>query len=232
MSYRRKVDISEKIKIISMESNNEQLIYELIDIEWHIDYDFEIEDHVSVVADCSSLEGFENPDKQEPKIERDAEGIPMGNSPEEKEMRREIIYNFLAQWRTSHPQEAIVNKDLKEPIKVVHRSLSEASAHTARSYKSTKAFLQLDTILMEAKKYGESLTKADDKSQKNLEKMIIMTYRLENLGLVKLTVGVRRKTHEKIEYGLTVPPKGIPLIEPELRIQDKTKKKKASHRKR
>lgn len=108
--------------------------------------------------------------------------------------------------------------------------MSEAGAHSAKSYKSTKAFLQLDTILSEAKKYGESLTKSDDKNQKNLEKMIIMTYRIENLGLIKLTVGVKRQTHEKIEYGITVPPIEKPLIEPELRIQGK--KKKASHRNR
>lgn len=216
-----------------MESNNEQLIYELIDIEWHIDYDFEEEGHVSVVADGSSLEGVElNPDKQEPKIERDAEGIPMGNSPEEKEIRREIVHKFVQDWRYSHPGEAIINKDIKEPIKIDHLSLREACSHSPRSYKSTKALLQLETIVAEAKKLGESLTKQEDSSQKSFEKMIVMVHKIENLGLIKLTIGVKRKTHEKIEYGITVPPKGTPLIDPELRIQDKTKKKKASHRKR
>lgn len=77
---------------------------------------------------------------------------------------------------------------------------------------------------------GESLTKSEDKNQKNLEKMIILPHRIENLGLIKLTVGVKRQTHEKIEYGITVPPKEKPLIEPELKIQGK--KKKTSHRKR
>lgn len=216
-----------------MESNNEQLIYELIDIEWHLDYDFVPEGHVSVVADGSSLEGFEvNPNKQEPKIERDAEGIPMGNSPEEKEMRREIVHKFVQDWRYSHPGEVIINKDLQEPIKVDHLSLREACSHSPRSYKSTKALLQLETIVAEAKKLGESLTKQEDSSQKSFEKMIIMVHKIEGLGLIKLTIGVKRKTHEKLEYGITVPPKGTPLIEPGLRIQDKTKKKKASHRKR
>lgn len=56
----------------------------------------------------------------------------------------------------SHQIEWCVNKDLQEPIKVVHLSLSEAGAHFSKSYKSTKAFLLLDTILSEVKKYARS----------------------------------------------------------------------------
>lgn len=35
------------------------------------------------------------------------------------------------------------------------------------------------------------------------EKMIVMEYNCPGIGLIKLTVGVRKITHEKIQYCIT-----------------------------
>ena len=206
------------------------LEYELIDIEWSLDYDF-TDDATSPVVRDDAGEQSEDESK-ELRIEYDAEGIPMGSNHEDEVIRRNIIHEYLQEWRHTHPEGSVYNNDLNEDIKVVQISLREACKHSARSYKSTKAALMLETIIGGARKYGESKTKPSDVSQKGFEKMIIMTYSLQSLGLVKLTIGVKRKSHEKIEYGISVPPESVPLIAPELRIQEKGKKKKASHRRR
>lgn len=156
----------------------------------------------------------------------------MGNEPQEESLCRQIIHNYIQNWRFSHPDEYIVNKQLNEPIKIIQVSLREACKHSARSYKSTQAVLMLETIVAEAKKVGESRIKPDDNSQKIFEKIIVMSYRKEGLGIVKLTIGVRKRTHEKVEYCISVHQEGVPFIDPELKIQDKSKKKKTSHRKR
>ena len=39
--------------------------------------------------------------------------------------------------------------------------------------------------------------------QKPFEKMIIMKYDCVGIGVVKMTVGVRRRTHEKVQYCIT-----------------------------
>ncbi len=40
-------------------------------------------------------------------------------------------------------------------------------------------------------------------NQKPFEKMIIMKYDCVGIGVVKMTVGVRRRTHEKVQYCIT-----------------------------
>lgn len=187
--------------------------YELLEIEWSLDYSF---DHNETKTTLIRDDVNDTPTEIRPVYE--------------EETRRKIIHDFIQNWRESHPEGAVFNKDLQEPIKVLQVSLREACKHSARSEKSTKAVLQLETILAEAKKIGESRTKIGDASQKNLEKMIIMAYYSDELGMVKLTVGVKRQTHDKIEYSITVPPKGTITIDPAIKITGK--KKKTSYRKR
>lgn len=134
-------------KFVNME---DFLEYELLNIEWELNYEFDLESPGRMVRDTAGDANSET----KLSLVYDENGIPMGDSAEEIKIRREMIFTFLAQWRVTHPNGSIMNKDLHEPIKVVHVSLSEAGAHSAKSYKSTKAFLLLDTVLSEAKKYG------------------------------------------------------------------------------
>ena len=62
----------------------------------------------------------------------------------------------------------------------------------------------LSEILEKAEKKGASKNaNPEKKSQKGFEKIITMEYRKEAFGLIKLTVGVKRGTKEKIQYCLT-----------------------------
>ena len=48
-----------------------------------------------------------------------------------------------------------------------------------------------------------SLPSKENGNQKPFEKMIIMKYDCVGIGVVKMTVGVRRRTHEKGQYCIT-----------------------------
>ncbi|MBQ0056060.1 MAG: hypothetical protein KBT20_00250 [Bacteroidales bacterium] len=196
--------------------------YELLGIEWP--YDFLNNTKPAIVCDESVI-STSGKDKDEI-VEEDEMGIPTGEGKIAESKRRQIIHRFLQEWRHSDSKSSVFNKNLNEPIQVVQVSLREACKHSARSYYSTKAVLELETILAEARKVGESNTKPGDNSQKNFEKMLIMTHHLEGIGLVKLTVGVRRHTHEKVEYGLTAHKEGTPLINSDLKIKDKKSRHK------
>ena len=82
-------------------------------------------------------------------------------------------------------------------------SIIETSEHAAKSYLSTLAVLQLDAILVGAKKVSIKKTKVGNKNQKPFERMMIMTYELNGIGTVKMTVGIRRRTKEKVQYCIT-----------------------------
>ena len=41
------------------------------------------------------------------------------------------------------------------------------------------------------------------KNQKPFERMMIMEYDVAFIGKVKMTVGIRRRTHEKVQYCIT-----------------------------
>ena len=68
--------------------------------------------------------------------------------------------------------------------------------------KTTLAILQLDAILTGAKTVNTVPVKKNG-NQKGFEKMLIMHYRCPGIGTVKMTVGVKRRTHEKIQYCIT-----------------------------
>ena len=82
-------------------------------------------------------------------------------------------------------------------------SIVETSEHAAKSYLSTLAVLQLDAILTGAQKISIKKTKVGNKNQKPFERMMIMEYELTGIGKVKMTVGIRRRTKEKVQYCIT-----------------------------
>ena len=82
-------------------------------------------------------------------------------------------------------------------------SIVETSEHAAKNYLSTLAVLQLDAILVGARKVSIQNVKQNNKNQKPFEKIIIMEYDLVEIGKVKMTVGVRRRTREKVQYCIT-----------------------------
>lgn len=63
--------------------------------------------------------------------------------------------------------------------------------------------MQLDAILIGAKKISISKIKENNKNQRVFERIMIMEYELIGIGRVKMTVGIRRRTREKIQYCIT-----------------------------
>ena len=61
----------------------------------------------------------------------------------------------------------------------------------------------LDAILAGAKKVSVQKPKPGNKNQKPFERILIMEYELAFIGKVKMTVGVRRRTQEKVQYCIT-----------------------------
>lgn len=130
------------------------------------------------------------------------DGIPTGDTPEDVVKRRNIIANFYREWKLKNPLQQRFNLSLKEYINIRFVSITETCTHASRSYLSTLAVLQLDAILTGAKKVTTVPAKKNQ-NQKEFEKMLIMHYLCPGIGTVKMTVGVKRKTHEKIQYCIT-----------------------------
>lgn len=128
--------------------------------------------------------------------------IPNGNNPDDVECRRQIISKFYHDWKEKNPSQRKFNLSLKEYINIRFVSITETCTHAARSYFSTLAVLQLDAILTNARR-GSTVRSKDNGNQKPFEKMIVMHYECVGIGLVKMTVGVRRRTHEKVQYCIT-----------------------------
>lgn len=128
--------------------------------------------------------------------------IPQGNSPEEIEERRKIISRFYNEWKVCNPSLKRYNLSLKEYINIRFVSITETCTHAAKTYYSTLAVLQLDAILTNAKRVSTVRAKTN-RNQKPFEKMIVMHYECVGIGTVKMTVGIRRRTHEKVQYCIT-----------------------------
>jgi hypothetical protein len=185
-----------------------------------IEFELESEDtpnKTSIVADDSN---------EDSTISRDADGIPLGDSLEEIKLRSEIIRDFFHKWKELHPEQMVYNECLKENILVRNVTLIEAREHSSKSYKSTRAFLQMDEVLAKAEMVGETMPKPNDKNQMPFERIYVMRYDTEDLGVVKLTLGVRKRTREKIQYGISVPPSGQSLMPPKGKSKANNKKKK------
>lgn len=129
--------------------------------------------------------------------------IPEDNSVESIKIRERIIRDFYREWKEKNPSQRKYNLSLKEYINIRMVSIVETSEHAAKTYLSTIAVLQLDAILMGATKVSVKKTKPGNRNQKPFEKMMIMEYDVAFIGKVKMTVGIRRRTHEKVQYCIT-----------------------------
>lgn len=129
--------------------------------------------------------------------------VPEDNSIESIKVRERIIREFYREWKEHNPSQRKYNVSLKDYINIRMVSIVETSEHAAKTYLSTIAVLQLDSILMGARKVSIKKTKPGNKNQKPFERMMIMEYELQYIGKVKMTVGIRRRTHEKVQYCIT-----------------------------
>lgn len=129
--------------------------------------------------------------------------IPEDDSIESIKVREKIIRDFYREWKEKNPSQRKYNLSLKEYINIRMVSIIETSEHAAKNYLSTIAVLQLEAILMGAKKITVNSTKQGNKNQKPFEKMIVMEYDVAFVGRVRMTVGVKRRSHEKVQYCIT-----------------------------
>lgn len=129
--------------------------------------------------------------------------IPKGNTLDEIKQREQIIRDFYREWREKNPSQRKYNLSLKEYINIRMVSIVETSEHAAKNYLSTLAILQLDAILVGARKVAIKKTKPGNKNQQPFERMMIMEYDMMGIGSVKMTVGIRRRTQEKVQYCIT-----------------------------
>lgn len=128
--------------------------------------------------------------------------IPRGNTPEEIERRQALILQFYREWKVANPTQRVFNNGLKDYINIRKVSISETARHAAKTYLSTLAVMQLDGILACAKKVRIGKPKARN-SQSKFQAMIEMEHNCPGVGKVKLTVGVKLRTHIKIQYCIT-----------------------------
>ncbi len=130
--------------------------------------------------------------------------IPTGYTKEEKKQRKQFIKDFYRLWETINPAKKIFNKSLNDFINVRYISVDETAGQASHSYVSTLAIMFLTEILENAKRKGIPKNADSTKeNQKGFEKIIVLEYRKKAFGIIKLTVGVKRGTKEKIQYCVT-----------------------------
>jgi hypothetical protein len=130
--------------------------------------------------------------------------IPTGNNKGDFKIRKQIIWQFYQDWKKKNPSQKKYNLALKDYINIKYVSIDETSHQAAKSYLSTLAVLQLDSILTMARKYREVKAKPKNKNQKQFNKLLWMRYNLPGVGEVKLMVGIVRRTNDKVQYCITV----------------------------
>ena len=129
--------------------------------------------------------------------------IPMGNSKEEQNLRKEVISQVYRKWTEENPNKRVYNRSLKHYINIRYLSINETMRHAAKTYSSTLALLQLDTILRYSVVYGKPKPpKKGVANQKVFSYMLEMHYELIGIGIVKMMVGVKQ-TGEKVQYCIT-----------------------------
>lgn len=209
-----------------MTDNRELIEYELIDVTFELTYVLPEDERVYMVGEETFI-----PSKNTPIIDYDADGVPKGSSHEEVVIRRQIIHDYIQRWRAEHADDPrIYNNDLKDYVKINQLFLLESVAHAAGRYMSTKAILRMEEVIREAKIIGLSKKKEGDKNQKPFHHMIVLLYRCEELGNVKMVVGVRLRTSEKVQYSITVPQPGTPFIDKDMKKDTHTENRKQKKR--
>ena len=128
--------------------------------------------------------------------------IPQGNEIEEIKTRKALIIDFYRQWRAAHPSQKMYNNNLKDYINIRQISINETAYHASKTYLSTLAVLQLDAILACARKVRIGKPKARS-NQSRFQAVIQMEHECPGVGLVRLMVGVRFRSHLKIQYCIT-----------------------------
>jgi len=185
--------------------------YELIDIQWDLE---------PLTENTSLANEVRDDSVQWKSLMADENIVPENKSQEATQLRRQIIQDFWEAIKVAIPdngERTIYNLALSENIHIVYRSYEEAHTHSAKSMESTKAFLRLVDVLTNARPVARVATKAGDANQKEYSHILIMTYEYEDLGRLKITLGIRRKTsleglHEKDLYAITALQDGQKLI--------------------
>ena len=132
------------------------------------------------------------------------EEIPLGETKEEKKQRKKFIKDFYRLWATINPSKMAFNKSLNDFINVKFISVDETAGQASHRYISTLATTFLTEILENAVQKGKPKNADHTKeNQKGFEKIIVMEYCKTDFGKIKLTVGVKRRTKEKIQYCIT-----------------------------
>ena len=124
--------------------------------------------------------------------------IPTGTSKEDIKIREKIIKDYYANWISDNPEKKIWNDNLQDYILVKYQSINETYNKAARRFESTLAVFRLSEVLKKAVLKSERRTKPGDKNQRPYSKLLIMFY-----DGIKLTVGVKKTTQEKVQYCLT-----------------------------
>ncbi|MDO4958755.1 MAG: hypothetical protein Q4E68_05820 [Prevotellaceae bacterium] len=203
-----------------MENQPEIYEYELIDITFELEYELQEEDAVGLVCEDEPIN-----DADTTQIEYDADGIPMGKSMEDIRKRQSIIVDFLSRWREANTEGRIMNESLQEYIYFRNVSFSEAKEHSSKSYKSTRAMMIFEEIVKSALPVRRVAVKKNDRNQSSFAYMLVMVYRHQELGTIKLTVGVRL-SGQRIQYGITALKPGESLIKNDSK-SDKQKKRRS-----
>lgn len=205
--------------------NEQENIYELINISIELDYEL-LDDNVPSCV-CEDDIVLSEETVETTLMERDSDGIPMGQSMEEIKERETIIDKFLREWSTSNSERKVFNSILNDFIYVRAISIVEAKEHSSKSYKSTRALLHLDEVLEKASPIKRVPKKSDNKNQREFVYFLVMMYKHQEIGTIKLTVGVK-KNMNKIQYGISALKPEEPLVD--YSKFTKNKKKRSSHK--
>ena len=191
-----------------MANNCEHVEYELIDITFEQPYVLPEDDNGAYVCEDDPAK-----DTESPVIEYDEDGIPLGQSMEEIKIRERIIRNFFSSFQKGSDDRRVFNLNLQSDILIRMISAIEAIEHSSKSYRSTKAVLELEQVLKNARPVRRVAVKVGNNNQRPFAYMLVMVYELDDIGTIKLTVGVKKSNGERIEYGISALPEGESIID-------------------
>ena len=130
--------------------------------------------------------------------------IPTGTTREEIKIRKKIIRDFYATWNAANPTKQAFNANLKEFINIRYLSINETAEIASRRYISTFAITHYFTEILEfAQEIRRTPPKKDNKNQKRFSEIIVLEYKKEEFGMVRLTVGVLKGSKQHIQYCIT-----------------------------
>ena len=82
------------------------------------------------------------------------EGLPTGETKEDKKQRKRFIKDFYRLWESMNPEKKVFNKSLQNFINVKYISVDETTGQASHRYKSTLAVMFLTEILENAVQKG------------------------------------------------------------------------------